>query len=449
MVATDRLRGLAQASAIKSPCRVATTANITLSGLQLIDGVANLAAGDRVLVWQQTDAVENGIYVAATGDWTRDVDCDGAGEILQGTIVAVTQGTLYTETIFQQTAANPLVIGTSELDFSATGAAALAVASAYFRNTLFPLTTGASILSALGGLSATAANTPAGNMTPSAGTWNLTSATVTVATAAAGDNDTSASSTAFVHNSIGGAVIRSYLAGLTTSNNAGTPNTKIDVTAGVCADSTNAQMLVVSAGTIDCSTTGANALDTGALANSTTYHVFAIGKTDGTTALIASTSATTPSPMPTGYTLKRRIGSVKTDGSAHIRAYVQDGSAFQWLVPNTTPYNSGANPGTGALTAAVDVPGGIRVRANLQINTANVSTGGVAYTLVSDLSTTDTAAAATLSDLTAALNGVAASIKDVWTNTSAQVRARLSFSDANVTLRIMSLGWTDSRGKDS
>jgi hypothetical protein len=41
--------------AIKAPARVATTgSNITLSGLQTIDGIA-LAAGDRVLVKDQTD----------------------------------------------------------------------------------------------------------------------------------------------------------------------------------------------------------------------------------------------------------------------------------------------------------------------------------------------------------------------------------------------------------
>ncbi len=50
---TDRNAGLVAAAAIKNPCRVATTANITLSGEQTIDGVAVVAA-DRVLVKSQT-----------------------------------------------------------------------------------------------------------------------------------------------------------------------------------------------------------------------------------------------------------------------------------------------------------------------------------------------------------------------------------------------------------
>ena len=46
---TDRIDGLSAALAIKAPVRVATTANITLSGEQTIDGVA-VVEHDRVLV---------------------------------------------------------------------------------------------------------------------------------------------------------------------------------------------------------------------------------------------------------------------------------------------------------------------------------------------------------------------------------------------------------------
>jgi hypothetical protein len=59
--------------AIKAPVRVATTANITLSGLQTIDGIA-LVAGDRVLVKNQSDATANGLYNGVTGNWTRTID---------------------------------------------------------------------------------------------------------------------------------------------------------------------------------------------------------------------------------------------------------------------------------------------------------------------------------------------------------------------------------------
>lgn len=58
---TDRLAGVTASLASKAPVRAATTANITLSGAQTIDAVA-VVADDRVLVKNQTDGTENGIY---------------------------------------------------------------------------------------------------------------------------------------------------------------------------------------------------------------------------------------------------------------------------------------------------------------------------------------------------------------------------------------------------
>ena len=57
----------------KLPCRAATTANITLSGTQTIDGIT-LVAGDRVLVKNQTAGANNGIYEVAAGAWARAYD---------------------------------------------------------------------------------------------------------------------------------------------------------------------------------------------------------------------------------------------------------------------------------------------------------------------------------------------------------------------------------------
>jgi hypothetical protein len=59
----------------KQPCAVATLVDISLSGLQLIDGYTTLA-GDRVLVKNQTNAASNGIYLAAAGAWTRSLDAN-------------------------------------------------------------------------------------------------------------------------------------------------------------------------------------------------------------------------------------------------------------------------------------------------------------------------------------------------------------------------------------
>lgn len=57
----------------KPSVRAATTANITLSGTQTIDGVA-VVAGDRVLVKNQTTGTENGVYIVGAGAWARAGD---------------------------------------------------------------------------------------------------------------------------------------------------------------------------------------------------------------------------------------------------------------------------------------------------------------------------------------------------------------------------------------
>jgi hypothetical protein len=94
---------------------VATTANITLSGLQTIDGIA-LADGDRVLVKDQTNTVENGIYLARASAWERAKDFNGNRDAVRGTMVLVQPAT---DSVmgWVLTTENPVVIGVSELVF--------------------------------------------------------------------------------------------------------------------------------------------------------------------------------------------------------------------------------------------------------------------------------------------------------------------------------------------
>ena len=80
----------------KASCVAATTANITLSGTQTIDGVA-LIAGDRCLVKDQTLSQDNGIYLVAAGAWTRATDMDSWLEV-PGAFTFIEQGTLYADT---------------------------------------------------------------------------------------------------------------------------------------------------------------------------------------------------------------------------------------------------------------------------------------------------------------------------------------------------------------
>ena len=83
---------IAQGLDVKGSCRAATTANITLSGAQTIDGVA-IIAGDRVLVKDQSTAANNGIYVAAASTWSRAADADTWNELV-GAFTFVEEGTV-------------------------------------------------------------------------------------------------------------------------------------------------------------------------------------------------------------------------------------------------------------------------------------------------------------------------------------------------------------------
>lgn len=115
-VQTDVRQGVNSGAAVKVPCRVATTAAITLSGLQTVDGVA-LADGDRVLVKNQASGVNNGIYVATTSTWNRAVDFDGTFDVKKGTAVVITDGTSYAGDWFVVSSPDPITIGTSAIAF--------------------------------------------------------------------------------------------------------------------------------------------------------------------------------------------------------------------------------------------------------------------------------------------------------------------------------------------
>lgn len=75
-----------------------------------------LVAGDRVLVKEQSNPVENGIYVVAAGPWTRAADYDDPAEVDGGDFVFVTGGTLYGDTGWVQTATG--TVGVDALSFT-------------------------------------------------------------------------------------------------------------------------------------------------------------------------------------------------------------------------------------------------------------------------------------------------------------------------------------------
>jgi hypothetical protein len=110
---TTRRQGVNAGLGMKAPVRVATTASITLSGEQTIDGVA-VVADDRVLVKDQSSGAENGIYRADTSTWQRDYDWDGSFDVKKGTQVYVTDGTT-NKGFWAVTTADSITIGTTSV----------------------------------------------------------------------------------------------------------------------------------------------------------------------------------------------------------------------------------------------------------------------------------------------------------------------------------------------
>jgi hypothetical protein len=107
----------------KQSVKAATTANIaTLSGTLTIDGIT-LAAGDRVLVKDQTTASQNGIYIVSSGTWTRAPDADIWNELV-GAYCFVEQGTVNADLGFVCTVDQVGTLGTTSItwiNFSGAG----------------------------------------------------------------------------------------------------------------------------------------------------------------------------------------------------------------------------------------------------------------------------------------------------------------------------------------
>lgn len=100
----------------KQSVLVATTANITLSGEQTIDGVTT--SGSRVLVKNQTTASANGVYLTSTGSWVRTTDANSSTNLTTGAMVFVEQGTTNGGQLWVLTTTGTITIGTTSQTWS-------------------------------------------------------------------------------------------------------------------------------------------------------------------------------------------------------------------------------------------------------------------------------------------------------------------------------------------
>ena len=141
----------------KASVSAATTSALTFNTAQtVIDGVT-LTASDRVLIKNQTNATQNGIYTnVTTASWTRATNADTAEELLSA-FVFVDGGTINKDSAWLQTSDN-IVIGTTDIvwiQFSSSGSYAPAVhthTTADITSGVFPVARGGTGVSTITGI---------------------------------------------------------------------------------------------------------------------------------------------------------------------------------------------------------------------------------------------------------------------------------------------------------
>src|SRR5262249_721398 len=140
--------------------------------------------------------------------------------------------------------------------------------------------------------------------------------------------------------------------------------TQIDWLKGKARDSTDAFSITLnstmtkSIGSNWTAGTGNGGLDTGSVGNNINYFLFVIGKSTDSTQADALFSPSPPSPaLPTSWDIFQRVGWVRTDGAAHIRAFTQvtaDPDIFLYTTPIADV--SVTNQGNASVNYALSLP---------------------------------------------------------------------------------------------
>lgn len=220
---------------------------------------------------------------------------------------------------------------------------------------------------------------------------------------------------------------------------------QITVSPGQCRDSSDADTIALASAVTKTMSAWAVGSGNGGMASGSssttgnTLHVWLIKRPD--TGVVDVLLSNTLSPtMPSGYTLRRRVGSVV----APIPDMMHIGDR---LILGSPPQDvSVSDPGASALTYALSVPTGIVVEAILHV----IIVGGAsqtAYALISPLAVADVAPTSTLRNVERFPNNNTPdpAYLTIPTDTSGQIRARLNTSASGTALRIQTLGWLDRR----
>lgn len=243
-----------------------------------------------------------------------------------------------------------------------------------------------------------------------------------------------------------------HISGLIVTNNSTDSEHDIDISIGECRnDDDSADYELTSALTkqLDAAFAEGNNAgglgDTVSLPTSGTIHIFAITKdSDGTADVYADTS-TSGANVPSGWSVVRRIHSLKTDGSDNIVGFnaveLSGGQvSVDWDVPSGGTAN---NPGTSAVLVTTNVPTGFQFLAKFSFHYSS----GSGFVLLTSPDQTDSSPTSSgVFDLINAAGGTDNSThKNVLTNTSAQVRYRVTVSGGGTNIYYSTHGYIDRR----
>lgn len=246
------------------------------------------------------------------------------------------------------------------------------------------------------------------------------------------------------------ALMRSYLAGLGLS----TPGSSASFTVavGMAMDGANVAMLVLAAALTKTTAAWAlgagGALDTGAIANSTWYHVYLMRRPDtGAVDVALSLSASAPTTggaIPAAYTQFRRIGSLLTTASGQWTPFVQLGDEFLWATMAQDVIVTTLS--TTATLYPLTVPPGVQVTALMRGMIQNATTN--CYVMVTSPDETSVASGGAFATANVSFaNEIRTYVTSIRTDINRQVRAISSL--ASTTFRINTYGYIDRRGRDA
>ncbi|GAB5506694.1 MAG: hypothetical protein Rhirs2KO_18570 [Rhizobiaceae bacterium] len=252
------------------------------------------------------------------------------------------------------------------------------------------------------------------------------------------------------------AALQGHLFGLTLSNSSADSDTDHDIgiAAGSAASDSAIPLLMSLSSAIYKKLDATFAEGTGnggmvsgeSLPTSGTIHVWLIMKADGTTDVCANNHASSGlSPtLPSGFTYKRRILSLRTDSSGNILPFVQHGD----YIALNPPVNSADNVsvGTSVISQSLAVPAGLEIEAHVavQLLLSSAPAGAVVF----DGTLDDQTYNSPVGNQTIRTNGageVTAQTMFRRTNTSSQIKIVAETSASKFYMVV--LGWRDTRGR--